>query len=332
MKLFLLKSAVICLLYIFLQTVFYSNTKLFFGITAPFISVIENKEKTLADVEIITLGSSIEYMKHPKDVDKRTMTQRLQDYLPDFKITAFSQPGYTIDILNPLLRYISGEVHKEKLFIVEFNWDQFSVKSNKKNMDRTLDRLLYENNYSTSFFRPLSIFNYNYGVLSDQEFELQEVFFEDKYVGQLEELQNEENYDLMLRNLYMIKYMYSLSDKDKRVKAFKDLISYSVKNKLKILIYLTPFDYKSCNEYFTDLQCKSTIDGNILFIKNILEEKNIPYVDLSKSLSVEHISTSERFPNGHLKSEGRDFIARELAKWIKTNYSVIYPKQQVSLE
>lgn len=332
MRIFLLKSAVICVLYLVAQYFFYHNTTTEFGITAPFFYRIASDMDNIEKMDIITLGSSIEYMSHPREKNKRTMTQNLQDYLPQYEIMAFSQPAFTIDLLSPFLKYLRKKLKKDKLYIIELNWDQYSLTDNKPFLDRTPARIIYEDNIVTTLFRPLSIFNHSFGILSTKEFEEQEVYYQGEYQGTFKELYETNDQAAVARNRYMIQYLYELDDNTDKIKTLKKLIAYSKENDLEVLFYLTPFDYQSCDKYFEESVCNRILNKNIDFVVNLLESNDMPYINLSKSLPTEHIASTPALPNGHLKAEGRDFIAKELAKWMKTNYATIYPKQQVSLE
>ena len=326
MKSFLLKSTLICFTYILLQYLFYFNTVEEFEINAPFLTRIKHDIKDIKNADIFTLGSSIEYMSHPSEKNKWTMSQKLQEYLPEYKIIAFSQPAFNIDLLNPLLKYLYKKTQKDKLYIVEFNWDQFSVASNKSFIDRTSDRLIYEDNIITTLYRPLSIFNYDFGVLSNKEFREQDIFFDGSYMGKFQELyedEDENDIESNFRNKYMIKYLYKLDHTHEKIKSFKELIIFLKKNNIKAIFYLTPFDYQSCSEYFETKKCQSIIDNNIQYVIDILEESEVSYINLVKSLPTEYTASTPISPNGHLKAEGRDFIAKELAKYINLKHSKI---------
>lgn len=320
MKSFILKSIVLVIIYLGAQYMYYNYTNTAI-LTTPLMRNVLVDADTHREAEIVSFGSSIEYMSHPKEKDRRTMTQRLQGYLPDRKIIPFSQAAFTIKLLEPFIKFYHKHIDKDQFYIIELNLDQFSLTDNKRFLDRTPERLSYGENLTSALYKPMSIFNYDYGVLTEKEFDQQEIYLDGQYIGQMDSLFNGEHLTAkeLFKNRYMIQNMYTLDRSHVKIKSLMRLIDFLNKEQVENLFYITPFDYLGCEKYFDARLCQHVLNGNIKVLTDILEEHGINYINMSKDLDTKHIATTPLAPNGHLKGSGRDHVAKMISIWIKEN-------------
>jgi len=326
MKTFIGKSAIVVLVYLASQYLYYQYTNTAILTTPLMRNVIVDAEEH-RKAEIVSFGSSIEYMSHPKEKDRRTMTQRLKTYLPDRKVIQFSQAAFTMKVLEPFIKFYRKYVDSNQFYVIELNMDQFSITDKKRFLDRTPERLSYGENLISAMYKPLSIFNYDYGVLTEKEYKEHEIYLEGVYLGELDSLFNGQHLKAkeVFRNRYLIQYMYNLDRNNEKIKSLIRLIKFLQKEKINSLFYITPYDYKSCEKYFDTEVCHRVLNGNIKVLTDILDEYNLNYLNLSKDLSTDYIATTPMAPNGHLKGKGRDYNAKMISAWIKENLGVISP-------
>jgi len=321
MKNFLLKSLVVVLLYLPAQYVYYKYTNKA-DVTTPLMLKVKNSAESYAKAEIISFGSSVEYMCHPKDEDRRTMTKRLESYLPERKIVGLSQAAFTVKILDAFIKFYHRKVGEVKQFyVIEMNMDQFAMTDNKRFLDRTPERLSYAENIVSAMYRPLSIFNYDYGVLTDKEYKTQEVFLDGEYQGEFDPMFNgqDQTFKEVHTNRYMIQYLYELDESHEKIGYLKSLIKFLQQNDIKCLFYITPFDVESCGKYFEQDLCDKVIDANLKVVTDVFEQNKVPYLNLAKDLPTEAIASTPLAPNGHLKSDGKEYNAKKISEWVKMN-------------
>lgn len=320
MNRFIINSSILVLLYIVSHYAYHSFTN-DYAVTIPFVNRIEQKDTRYFDADIVTFGSSIEYMSHPKEKDKRSITNYLKELLPDKKIVALSQAAYTIELLSALMQYFESKSSGDQVYVIEVNLDQFSINDNKMFVDRTKERLAYEDGLLSVFYKPLSVFNYKFGVYSSEAYDNQKVYLNGVYKGTKAELDNIEVYSNkdLYSNKYMIQYLYELDNKHEKMVHLRKLIDHIKKKQLTVLFYLTPFDYQSCDIYFDKSICTQIIDENVAIVTNLFEDSEMHYIDLSRDLTSEHIASTEAIPNGHLKASGRAYVARKIANYLASN-------------
>lgn len=323
MKSFLLKSVIVVIMYIPLQRLYYYYTNDADASTPLYLKVEKNKND-YAEAEMVSFGSSVEYMSHPKDKDRRTMTERLETYLPNKKIVQLSQAAFTVKILDAFIKYYHKKVNGVKQFyIIELNMDQFSVTDNSRFLDRTPERLSYGRDFRAALYKPLSIFNYDYGVLTEQEFKDQEIYLDGEYQGLYNELFNGQDLTAkqVYRNRYMIQYLYHLDEENEKIGYLRNLISFLIQEDIDCLFYITPFDHESCTKYFEVTLCNEIIDSNIKYLTDILDESGMDYLNLTKDVPTSYIATTAMAPNCHLKSEGKEYNAKKISEWVNMNLS-----------
>jgi len=320
MKSFLLKSLVFVILYLSAQYFYHKYTH-DAPATTPLYSKVIDDAYEHAKADIVSFGSSIEYMSHPKEKDRRTMTQRLEGYLPQYKIISMSQAAFTVKLLEPFIKFYKRHVPKDQFYVIELNLDQFSVTDNKRFLDRTPERLNYGENLITALYRPFSIFNYDFGVLTDKEFKAQEIYLQGELMGDFDELYNGENstFKKLQKDRYMVQYLYDLDNSHPKIGSLNRLIKFLKKENIEALFYITPVDYMSCEMYFDASICSTILNANIKVLTDILDESEFPYLNHTLDLPTEAIATTPMMPNGHLKGEGRDHNAKQISEWIKKN-------------
>lgn len=320
MRSFLKKSALLVLLYIPAQYLFHKFTNDALEVT-PFMKKVINGADKFAKADIVTFGSSVEYMSHPAEKDKRSMTESLERLLPQKEIIAFSQPAFTIKLLGPFIKFYNRYVNSDQLYVIELNMDQFSLTNNKRFLDRTPEMLSFAENLHSAMYKPLAIFNYDYGVLTQEEFAKQKIYLQGEYQGEYDVLYNTKPKSLsdLYRNRYMIKYLYQLDKSHEKIMALERLIEFVKKKQIKVLFYIVPFDYLSCEKYFDQAICSEVLGSNIKVLTDILDNSGLDYLNLTLDLPTEFIATTPLAPNGHLRSEGRKYNAKKISEWVKTN-------------
>lgn len=117
----------------------------------------------------------------------------------------------------------------------------------------------------------------------------------------------------------MIKYLYQLDKSHEKIMALERLIEFVKKKQIKVLFYIVPFDYLSCEKYFDQAICSEVLGSNIKVLTDILDNSGLDYLNLTLDLPTEFIATTPLAPNGHLRSEGRKYNAKKISEWVKTN-------------
>lgn len=311
----ILKIIAFLIFIFFLQNIYF---RFFPNLPSDPADKIDAALKEKADV--VLLGDSVLVAFYSQDNDKRTVSVMLQEKIPNIKLRAIDSLAYASDVYLEQVRYITRSDFKPKLVIIPINIRSFSPQWDQRfDFQFELDKLelKFKNTPVFPYLKFLINFNlFNLVPISKSQFYNTPVYSGDKLIGTIKDFDNPEyeNYtDSHQKNKILLSYTYTLSTNHRKLKALEEIADLLFKNNIKVIFYLTPVDYETCEKY-TGSSTKNQMVKNINLIKNSLNKNQGMLLDLSFKLQSKNFAWKDSlYINEHLSQNGRQFLARELA-------------------
>lgn len=281
------------------------------------ISQIALLEKYLRNkTQIIYFGDSIIKTTEKKDLDNSSIVEMLSKINPNYTIGDFSDGGNYMRIFEAYIKYISKSPNKPGAVIIPINLYFFSPGRNMEPGFQFEKEIFYFTapHFATYFFRPLAIFGaINLNTVKRPEYLQLPVYYGKEKIGVVSDFDNSNSNATTtenLRNLYIFEFMYNLDKNHRQLKELDNIIDLTNKSGIKLYVYITPIDFKN-GERYVGADLAKQITANAQTVCSILEEKNLPCLNLSLSLDSSYFSHLI-YPNEHVNEKGRRFIAEQI--------------------
>ena len=113
------------ILKIIILTIATASLQLIFGSKAP--REIRAIDKALVKkLDIVFLCDSTNFVCSPNDTDRRSISQMLQDKLPQRRLLTIDHGAYQMDIYKSICDYLAAHDNRPELIIVPVNMRSFS--------------------------------------------------------------------------------------------------------------------------------------------------------------------------------------------------------------
>jgi len=266
------------------------------------------KRALKSDKDVIMFGSSVNDSYAPTDTDMRTIAEMLDSFMGEQSVIGISHGAYQADIYLEYVRYIINS-GKKPIIIIPINLRYFSPEWDL--------RPGYQFEKERYILNGLPYFgNYKYREITESEFENTTVYNGSESVGKVKDFldvsRKESDKLSEARKGFVFHYMQPLKANHRKLKSLSKICEIGIKNNLKIVMYITPIDYKYAEqlqiEGFRHQQC-----DNVSTIKSVLASCEIQLIDLSMALDSSYFFYNIR-PNEHLNMRGR----REVVKALKS--------------
>jgi len=286
----------------------------------PQLVALEKAQKEKTD--IIYFGDSSDTNYDNKDLDKRSISQMLQEILPDYSMTSISHPAYAADIFLDFCKNMIKQKYYPKVVIIPINMRSFSLSWDKNpGWQFEQEKTILKNKLLFMFFKTIEVFDKNnkrFNEITQGEFENMEVFNGEKAAGIVKDFEKHEfrNYsEENMKNSILYFYMFSLKNDHRKLNSLAEMKKILLENNIKPVFYITSIDYETGERYFTG-EFTERLKNNVETIKSALEEDNFKVLDLSMDLKT-NFFTQEKYPNEHLNEKGRKYVAEKIGEMIK---------------
>lgn len=264
----------------------------------------EFKKAILKEDPVIFFGSSVNKFCGRNDLDRRSLSEMLDDELDDFNVSGVSHGGYHAGIYYSFLVNLSKS-DKKPLVVIPINLRTFSPEWNLRPAYQfTHERGLLEHGLSHSLKN-------GYEEISLKEFKTSKVIWEDKIamVNDFEQITNDTLYE-RIRGFHYA-YLQPLESDNPKLIALKQIVELSKRYKYRILLYITPVDFQEAAKLGVK-DFKLLNDKNISFLQSEIDFKIFDFSYLLDSIYFEY----NMRPNEHMNEYGKLILAKELAKCI----------------
>jgi hypothetical protein len=318
MKTFFIKLAIFLIIIFFLQVLF-----LIIDIRSFHqLIVLEKAQKEKTD--IIYFGDSSDTDYSNKDLDKRSISQMLEEILPNYSMASISNPAYAADIFLEFCKHMIRQKYYPKIVIIPINMRSFSPSWDRNwGWQFEKEKAILKNKLFFMFFKTMEVFDKNnkrFNEITQSEFENTEVFNGEKAVGRVKDFEghefrhySEEN----MKNSILYFYMFSLKNDHRKLKSLAEVAKILLENNIKPVFYITPIDYETGERYFPG-EFSERLKNNVETIKSAFKENNLEILDLSADLKTDFFAW-EKYPNEHLDEKGRKYVAEKIAEIIKND-------------
>ena len=264
--------------------------------------------------QIIYFGDSVLQYTDTSDTDKSGVVKMLSKINPAYTIADMSYSAYDVGVYEKMMEYISRSSYKPEAIIIPIGLRSFSPEWDRRPVYQFEKQkfILGASPLLADFYRPLAIFGViKENPISDKQFFDTPVYYGKTQIGTVLYFENDEMFASTspenIRNKYVYSYMESLSPDHRKIKSLTNLLDSAKKQGIRVYVYITPLDYEGGREFvgpdFT-IQTKANAD----LICSVVQEKNVPCLNLAFSLGTEYFS-HPAYPSEHLKQAGREFIA-----------------------
>jgi hypothetical protein len=284
--------------------------------TVPEISLLK---KYLQDkYDLIYLGDSVIKSAPDDEADKASISEILAKIRPELKIGDLTRGAYNPTIYETLLSYISRSPYRPKAVIIAINLRSFSPEWDRRPEYQFEKEKLFLSSsipFFASFFKPLAVFRaINVTTVTYEDWFNTPVYNGLLKVGTVQDFENQKKFNLInednIRAKYIYEYLYSLDSEQRELKSLEKTIALAKAAGIQVYVYLTPIDYQEGKKYLGDDFIKQT-SANANLICSVIKEQGLPCLNLAFSLDSSYFN-HPAYPNEHLKSEGRKFVAEHI--------------------
>lgn len=268
--------------------------------------------------DIAMLASSINFTTAKTDRDKRDIAQMVEDDL-GCGVLDVSRGGNNIELYDEITDKILGSVSYKPKFVYEISVRTFSRVFSEPANSRSLkdDEVIFKDNILSSFYHALNVFRYDFGLMTQKEFDHMDVYKGTEYLTTLDQFMRADYMPELSEphKKYLINYMSRINKNSEKVEALKKLAKHVQNNNLDVLFLIPPENVRQGIKYFPN-SFKAEFEANTSMLKSILDEYNCSYIDLSQKLNAKYFTHAPNYPNGHLTEDGRLFVSQQIAAHI----------------
>lgn len=272
---------------------------------------------------VIYLGDSSLLRSHSSDSTDASIAAMLDDLLPDTQVSLIAHEAYGMEIFQAYAEYIAAHEPHPKYVIVPINlrsfatvWDQNPAWQFEK------EKILLRNDsfWFRMVAKPLFVFKAcKLTPISQKAYRDLPVYDGEEQTGVIKDYANPSflTYsDENLKKKLVVRYMYALRPAHRKLNAMAELGRTLQEANVTPLFYISPIDCETgadvLGQRFTE-----RIAANARVIRDLLDENDLPYIDLSCSVALDGFmwqdDIKDLYPNEHLNEKGRRYVAGELS-------------------
>jgi hypothetical protein len=275
-------------------------------------------------VDIVYFCDSTNFAYGLQDTDRRSISQMLQDIMPEREILAIDHGALHMDMYLAFCQYISRSRNRPNALIIPVNMRSFSLGWDQRpNWQFEKERFFLNYPLLRPFFKPLAVFKaVRANEISVEQYNQTGVYCDEELVGTVRE------FDFMctdpnavtdddIRKKCIFQYMYPLKPDTRKLRSMLQIVKILNSIGVRLILYITPLDMETGQKYLPG-RFSDRVGANIQLVKTLLRNQNVEPLDLSQSVSAENFSWTV-YPNEHLDQHGRLFVADSLAKALRDN-------------
>jgi len=290
------------------------------------VEILQLDRGLVEEPDILFLGDSSNFKGCNRDEDKRPISEMLQGLLPDERVLTIDHAAYHMDVYLAYCRYVAKRNNKISKVLIPINLRSFSVSWDQRpGWQFEKEQLLLDHggirHLFWPFFKPLSIFKaVKLNPISPEAYDEMPVFCVDEPMGKVKEFTSPDYDNVTDRETVkqlVFQYMYRLTPDHAKLEAMLKIPEVLKPHGVEAVFYITPIDVEIGEKYLSG-RFKERVRENTKIVKDLLQSKNVPLIDLSESVPTDLFAwRDEKYPNEHLDQRGRLFVAEKLFERIK---------------
>ncbi|MED3574803.1 hypothetical protein, partial [Cytobacillus praedii] len=278
------------------------------------------------------LGDSVMSVLAYQDMNRITLYDMLKNEIEDtsnFTVEGFHYPGFHFGVFYTVLQFLVNTEKLPSIIILPINIRSFSPQWNM-NPDYQYEKIIQKiNSYLDSIqVSDDGLYGIDKEITYSKFIEYQSLYYRgirelnSKFISWVNRRPLDENeFSKRYKEIFKWHYMYSLTKDNRKFLLLKKIIQIMKIQDTKILLYITPINYRAGAKYAGDDFIRA-LNRNLQLIKDYLNEDisaNIHFCDFSKTLpetSFTHLNDTTE----HLNENGRKLLASLILEKIKTLY------------
>ncbi len=278
-----------------------------------------------AQADILIFGDSIMEVTRGGNGGGRSLGAMLVKGLPEKKVFVLSYPAYASQVFSGYSYYFKQARYQPSMVVVPINLRSFSSAFDMRpgwQYEREIADLRFAHSRLLSAFElPLLIFKgINLESTSQETWLSQKVFDGDKVVGIAKDFYDEgirPEEDSIIKKQFLWFYMGKLKADHRKFKALKEIVSYYVSSRTKILFYVTPVDCVT-GERLLGPRFKSQVAENVSLLADMARDTGSEFLDLSNSLGADgFLWPTEPEVSEHLSHQGRIQVVKQVVPYLR---------------
>jgi hypothetical protein len=268
------------------------------------------------NMDIVFFCDSTNFAYSVQDTDRRSISQMLQDRVPDREIITIDHGALNMDMYLAFCRYIRRCGNRPSTVILCVNMRSFSPAWDRRpNWQFEKERFLLNHPLLRPFYKPLAVFKaIRANEISMEQYNTTKVYCDEEDVGTVQEFEfigpnmaTEEH----IRKTFILQYMYPLKPDHRKLRSMLEIVKVLRSIGAQPIFYITPLDIETGQIYLPG-RSRERIHTNIELVTRLLRSQNVEPLDLSACLPASDFAWT-RFPNEHLNQDGRSRVADYLA-------------------
>ncbi len=277
--------------------------------------------------DIIYFSASPNAAYFEGDIDKRSISEKIQSYLKYDKIEAMDTGAIHAGIFLHALQQMPTN-YKPKLIVMDLNLRSFGNMWIQSGLENSLQRnLVYWNNYPGLINKiRASLKNYSYipyherSELIQYDEKFKKLPFKDScqtIKKWTDSIRNKPNFDPIGAEM-VIHFGFQIDVKNQMLLEYDKIVTYCKSKHIPLIFLILPENLEGMSLKAGE-NLKKLCLQNAAFLKKHFSKTNIQIVN-----DVDMLNSSyyfEDFPTEHYKSEGREKVAKSVASKIRKNHS-----------
>jgi hypothetical protein len=276
------------------------------------------------NMDIVFFCDSTNFAYSVQDTDRRSISEMLQDKVPDRQIITIDHGALNMDMYLAFCRYIRRSGGRPNAVILCLNMRSFSpVWDRRPNWQFEKERFLLNHPLLRPFYKPLGVFKaISANEISMEQYNATKVYCDEDAVGTVQEFEfigldpntaTEEH----VRKTIILQYMYPLKPDHRKLRSMLEIVETLRSIGARPVFYMTPLDIETGQRYLPG-RFRERIHANIECVTTLLRSRNVEPLDLSTCLPASDFAWT-RFPNEHLNQHGRSRVADYLAETVQNH-------------
>ncbi len=273
--------------------------------------------------DIIYFSASPNAAYFERDLDKRSIAQKIQSYLKVDKIEAMDTGAIHAGIFLHALQQMPSD-YKPKLIVMDLNLRSFGNMWIQSGLENGLQRnLVYWNNYPGIINRiRASLKNYSYipyherSELIQYDEKFKKLPFKDScqtIKKWTDSIRNKPSFDPIGAEM-VIHFGFKIDKKNQMLLEYDKIVKYCTSKQIPIIFLILPENLEGMSLKAGEKLKKLCIQ-NVTFLQKHFSKTNAQVINDVDMLNASYFF--EDFPTEHYKSDGREQVAKSVSKQLK---------------
>jgi len=278
--------------------------------------------------DIVYLGDSSVSRIAPTDKTRLTTSGILERLARPYGVVDVNGAHYQPGLYQSYCRYLIRQENKPQFVIIPINLRVFCAEWSMNPVYRYEEIkmiLAINDTFWEKFHRPLFVFKAAKQKASAIDYDRAKFFRGIEYAGRLRDLEYPPRGETpsveAFRQMLTMRYLSALSSRHPWLKSLQKSADMLIEAGITPIFYISPVDVQTGEEHFGQ-EFSAGIARNVSVLRTSLKKEGAYFLDLSRTLRTRDFSWTEdgsSYMNGHLKFEGRMFVAQSIAGAVKSN-------------